>query len=77
MVRSSATVGFAIDLELWSVPISRFGEFIAGIPSPLGIGSIELDDGSIVKGFICESYAVQGARDISKLGSWRKYISMS
>lgn len=76
MVHSSDEAGFAIDLELWALPITRFGEFLAGIPSPLGIGNIELDDGSVVKGFICESYAVQGARDISKLGSWRKYTSM-
>jgi allophanate hydrolase len=31
------------------------------IPSPLGIGSLALEDGSAVQGFLCESYAVAGA----------------
>ena len=75
MVHTGGTGGHAIDLELWSVPAARFGEFIAGVPSPLAIGTVELDDGTSVKGFVCEAYAAEGARDISELGSWRKYVA--
>ena len=75
MVHTGGADGHAIDLELWAVPTARFGEFIAGVPSPLAIGTVELEDGTSVKGFVCEAYAADGARDISQLGSWRKYIA--
>jgi allophanate hydrolase len=38
------------------------------LPPPLCIGSIELEDGSYTKGFLCEPRAMDGADDISK---WR------
>jgi len=75
MVHAGGEGGYAIDLELWAVPTARFGEFIAGVPSPLAIGTVELEDGASVKGFVCEAYAAAGGRDISELGSWRKYAA--
>lgn len=66
--------GAAIDLEVWSLPAGSFGSFVAGIPAPLGIGTIELADGSTVQGFVCESYATAAARDITDLGGWRAYL---
>jgi allophanate hydrolase len=57
------------------VPAEHFGSFTAGIPAPLGIGKVELEDGSRVSGFLCESYAAADARDISALGSWRAYLA--
>jgi len=44
------------------------------VPRPLAIGTIELIDGSWVKGFLCEGYAVQGARDITGFGGWRGFL---
>ncbi len=69
--------GRLIEVEVWSMPSDRWGDFIAGIPAPLGIGSLQLADGSYVKGFICEGYAAEldGARDITDLGSWRKFMA--
>ena len=32
-------------------------------------------DGRQVKGFLCEQYAVSGARDISGFGGWREYLT--
>lgn len=46
--------GSAISVELWDIPIARFGEFVSEIPAPIGIGSLTLADGRSVKGFICE-----------------------
>lgn len=66
--------GAAIDLEVYAMPASEVGSFLGLIPAPLGLGNIELDDGSWVKGFICEPYAIEGAKDISDLGGWRAYI---
>ena len=66
--------GAAIAVEVWSVPHDQFGSFVAGIPAPLGIGKVELADGSQCSGFICEGYGVNGAEDITHLGSWREYV---
>ena len=66
--------GASIALEVWSLPAGRFGDFVARIPSPLGLGTIELEDGSTVQGFVCESYATASARDITSFGGWRTYL---
>lgn len=66
--------GAEIIVELWDVPLQHFGSFVALIPAPLGIGTLSLQDGREVKGFICEGAAIQGARDITELGGWRTYI---
>jgi len=70
--------GVPIELELWAMPQSSFGAFVAAIPSPLGIGKIELEDGTEVPGFICEGYAATanaGAEDITLFGGWRRYVA--
>lgn len=72
LIRS--TQGAAIDLELWDIPLHKFGSFVALIPAPLGIGTLELADGRQVKGFICEGAAIDGATDITHLGGWREYV---
>ena len=64
--------GTVIELELWEMPLSSYGDFVSLIPAPLGIGTIDLEDGSQVQGFICEAYAAEDADDITSLGSWRK-----
>ncbi len=72
MVR--ADEGAAIDVEVWDVPPAAFGSFVDGIPAPLGIGTVTLEDGQQVKGFLCETHATKGARDITSLGGWRRYV---
>ena len=67
--------GAAIIVELWDIPLARFGEFVAEIPAPLGIGNLSLADGRSVKGFICEPYALDGARNITSFGGWRAFIA--
>jgi allophanate hydrolase len=37
------------------------------------IGMTRLADGSLVKGFACEAYALHGAREISQFGGWRAF----
>ena len=70
-----ASGGAAIDCEVWELPVGTFGSFVAGIPAPLGIGSLQLEDGSSVTGFICEGIGIEGARDITAFGSWRAYLA--
>jgi allophanate hydrolase len=67
--------GAAIELEIWAVPQERLGSFLAGIPAPLGLGTIELHDGTSCQGFICEGYAAQTGTDISHFGGWRNYLA--
>lgn len=66
--------GQAIDVEVWDIPLANFGHIVAEVPAPLGIGNVQLVDGSWVKGFICEGYALEDALDISHFGGWRDYI---
>lgn len=66
--------GSSIAVEVWAVPTQHFGSFVAGIPQPLGIGKVELEDGSLHSGFLCESIALDGAEDITDLGDWRVYV---
>lgn len=76
MIRTD-DAGFAIDVEVWAVPATEFGRFVAGIPTPLGIGKVELADGEWVCGFLCEPYAAARAKDISELGGWRQFLAAS
>lgn len=67
--------GQAIALEVWALPLDQFGTFMTGVPSPLSIGTVRLDDGSAVKGFLCEPAGLQGAEDITPLGGWRAFLA--
>ncbi len=59
-----------IEIEIWALDHAAFGSFVAEIPPPLGIGTLELEEGGQVKGFLCEPMALEGARDITEFGGW-------
>ena len=67
--------GGEIDVEIWELPAARFGSFVDGVPAPLGIGTVTLDDGSEVNGFLCEPYATRDAPDITEFKSWRTWLA--
>ncbi|MGP1256897.1 MAG: allophanate hydrolase [Kiloniellales bacterium] len=67
--------GAAIELEIWALPETQVGRLLARIPAPLGLGTVMLEDGSEVKGFLCESAGVMGARDITATGGWRAFLT--
>ncbi|MFY0609989.1 MAG: hypothetical protein JXQ99_00575 [Hyphomicrobiaceae bacterium] len=67
--------GGAIALETWAIPRERLGDFIAGIPHPLGIGTITLETGEEVRGFICEAVGLHGANEVTEYGGWRNYLA--
>jgi allophanate hydrolase len=73
MVRR-AEGGASIELEIWSLPVWKFAEFVSRIPAPLGIGIVTLEDGSAVQSFLCEDYATKDAKDITAFGGWRAYL---
>ena len=63
-----------IEVEVWSMPVEKFGKFMKQIASPLGIGSVYLEDESFVYGFLCESDYLKDAKEISNLKSWRVFL---
>ena len=69
------TGGAPIEIEVWSLPMEQLGSFLAGIPAPLSIGRVELQNGAEVCGFICEGYAATSAADITAFGGWRAYLT--
>ncbi|WP_337270719.1 allophanate hydrolase [Oryzifoliimicrobium ureilyticus] len=69
--------GKGLEVEVWKVTPAAFGRFVQNIPAPLGIGKVTLDDGSQVSGFLCESYAVKDALEVTDLGGWRAYVDGS
>ncbi len=75
LLRVAANLGERIALEVWDMPLAHYGSFVALIPSPLGIGTLTLADGSAVQGFLCEPAALDGAQDISHFGGWRRYTA--
>lgn len=75
LVRNPGNAGPGIIGEVWLISPAGFGNFVARIPAPLGIGKVTLEDGTQVSGFLCEAYAIQGAAEITMLGGWRAYIN--
>lgn len=74
LLRVAPGTGAPIAVEIWQMPVEHYGSFVALIPAPLGIGTLELADGSSVQGFVCEAQATSGAEDITRFGGWRAYI---
>lgn len=64
-----------IEVEIWEMDAASYGTFVAMIPAPLGIGTLALEDGTSVQGFLCEAHAIQGAKDITAHGGWRAYLA--
>lgn len=66
--------GAPIALEIYELDMAAFGSFVAEVPPPLAIGTVTLEDGSLVKGFVAEPRAIVDAEDITSLGGWRRYL---
>lgn len=67
--------GHAIEVEVYEMPAAEVGGFLALVPPPLGLGSVQLEGGPWVNGFICEPHALASALDISAHGGWRAYLA--
>ena len=67
--------GAAIEVEVWELNAQSFGSFVAEVPPPMVIGTLQLDDGTFVKGFLCEPYSTANSADITSYGGWRAYLN--
>lgn len=65
--------GDGIEVEVWALDRAAFGSFVDEVPPPLAIGTVILEDGASVNGFVCEPHAVGRATDITNYGGWRRY----
>jgi allophanate hydrolase len=75
LLRVAKGAGAAIEIEIWALPAEHYGRFVAAVPAPMSIGTIGLADGRTVQGFLVESEALAGARDISSFGGWRAFLA--
>lgn len=73
--RVSETLAGGIILELWDLEPAAFADFVCIVPPPMCIGSVQLENGEWVKGFLAEPIAFDGAADITEFGGWRKYMA--
>ena len=55
--------------------MAEVGGFLATVVAPLGLGQVELADGRVVHGFICEPWALEDAVDITADRGWRPYLA--
>jgi len=67
--------GASLELEIYEMDFASFGSFVAEVPAPLAIGTVTLDDGTEVKGFVAEPRAQVDAADVTHFGGWRGYIA--
>jgi len=74
LVRVGPDNGCSIELEVWELPVQGFGKFVRNVPPPLTIGTVHLENGQTVKGFLCEEAGVSGATDITAFGGWKMYL---
>ncbi len=75
LIRVKNGAGASVEVEVWALTDVAFGRFVATVPPPLSIGTLELADGHGVKGFLVEGEAVEGARDITSYGGWRAFVN--
>lgn len=65
--------GRKIAIEVWDIPYETFGEFVANIPAPLGIGQLELESGQWISGFSWDGSGEN--KEITEYGGWRNFIA--
>jgi allophanate hydrolase len=73
LLREAGRAG-AIAVEIYDLPMEGFGKLVASVAPPLAIGTITLEDGEAVKGFLCESWAAAVGRDITEFGGWLAFL---
>jgi allophanate hydrolase len=65
--------GAAIAVEVYDLPLAGFGAVVAAVAPPLAIGTVELEDGEAIKGYLCEGWAAARGRDITDFGGWTAF----
>ncbi|MFI9405914.1 allophanate hydrolase [Nocardia sp. NPDC052316] len=74
LVRYGDGLGAPIAGELFRVAEAGLGSFLADLPAPMALASVELSDGRSVTGFTCTYEAAINATDITSFGGWKAYL---
>jgi len=74
LVRHGAGKGAAVAGELFRISEAGLGRFLAALPAPMALTSVELADGRSVVGFGCTHEAAADAVDITEFGGWKAYL---
>ncbi len=74
MLRASSGGG-SVELELWELPAEGFAAVLQREPPGLCVGRVVLEDGAQVLGVLAEPWIVEGQREITKWGGWRRYLA--
>ena len=64
-------VGVSLAGERWLLSPAALGQFLAALPAPMQLGSVEFDDGTWRTAFGCDGSAAAQGKDISEYGGWR------
>jgi allophanate hydrolase len=62
--------GAELAAERWLLSEASLGSFLAELPEPMLLGSVQLSDGSTAVGFACDAVAASLGRDITHFGDW-------
>lgn len=70
-------IGNSYEIEVWDLPEEYIGRFLSWISQPLGLGTLNLEDGTKVLGFICEPIMLWDGEYIPDVKGWREYLEKS
>lgn len=73
LVRHDPGAGAPIHGERYLLSPAALGTLLAGLPAPMSLTPVELDDGRWVTGFGCAYRAAQEGTDITAHGGWAAY----
>lgn len=66
--------GSSLEVDVWDLTPAALGTFLTMVPAPLALGTVTLEDGRELTGFVCEPRALDGAIEVTSFGGWRGYI---
>ncbi len=67
--------GVSVAGERWLLSPAALGRFLAGLPAPMQLGRVELDNGSWTTAFGCEGAAAAAGKDIGEYGGWHAALA--
>jgi allophanate hydrolase len=67
--------GASIIGEAWALPRAAIGALLAQVPGPLGFGTVTLQEGDRMLGFLCEAVGTEGRPEITAFGGWRAWLA--
>ncbi|MFC7738001.1 amidase [Roseomonas sp. GCM10028921] len=75
LVEVAAGSGARIEGELYALPPGAVDRLAFFVHPPIRLGRVQLEDGTVVHGYLCDPAEAAGARDISDLGGWRAFLA--